>query len=362
MMNTKISNKGFASLLFFSSQSMFLGVGITQMLNSSEQSSPLSIILGFILGFIILYFFIKLFNYEKDLDLFKKIEKLFGKGIGNIINIILVLLFVLYFIYTLWSIQLYIQNKYLDKTPSIIILILFLIPVVYSVNSGIKTISKVSLIIFFISIIEILLSIFGLTSFIEIDNLKPFFNIPFITILKNSLYFISYFLTPTILMLTIPKNQIDNQDKINKRIIIFYIFGCINFLLLFIFIISIFGIELSKLFYYPEFTLIKKINYFDFIQHVENILSTQWLFSLFISAVMSLFFVKSYLNHKNIDRKKIYYPFIIISLILSTMLFKNTTIAYNVVKDYYIFVYTIPIFSLIIISIIIARFKKNKAT
>ncbi len=354
-MNTKISNKGFASLLYFLSQSMFLGVGITQILNSSEQSSPLSIILGFLIGFLILYFFIKLFNYEKDLDLFKKIEKLFGKTFGNILNIILVLLFILYFIYTLWSIQLYIQNKYLDKTPSIIILLLFLMPVIYSVNSGVKTICKVSLIIFFIAIIEILLSIFGLTSFIEIDNLKPFFTIPFSTILKNSLYFISYFLTPIILMLTIPKNQIENQNKLNKRIIGFYIFGCINFLLLFTFIISIFGIELAKLFYYPEFTLIKRINYFDFIQHVENILSTQWLFSLFISSVMSLFFIKSYLNHKNIDRKKIYYPLIIIILIISTMLFKNTTIAYDIVKNYFVFIYTIPIFLLIIISLIVVK-------
>lgn len=359
-MNTKISNKGFASIVFFVSQSMFLGIGLTQILNSSNQDSPISILLGSILGFIILFLFLKIFDYEKDLTIFGKIEKLYGKLLGNIINLLLVLLFTFYFIYTLWSIQIYIQNKYLDKTPSIIILILFLIPVVYSVNKNIKAIAKVSLIIFTISLVEIILSIFGLTSVLEIDNLKPFFETPFSIILKNSLYFMSYFLAPTFLILTIPKNQIENSNKLNKSIILFYIFGCINFILLFTFIIGVFGIELSQLFYYPEFTLVKKINYFNFIEHVENILSAQWLFSLFMSAVMSLLFAKKYLEHKKVDKKLIYYGLIILSLFLSTMLFKNTTIGYALVKKYFSILYSIPLLILVIISVIISKLKKNK--
>lgn len=359
-MNTKISNKGFSSLIFLISQSMFLGVGITQILNSSRQNSPASILIGSIIGIIILYLFLKVFNYEKDLTIFQKFEKLYGKVLGNIINIILVLLFAFYFIYTLWSLQIYIQNKYLDKTPSIIIILLFLIPVVYSVNKNIKTISKVSLILFIITIIEIILSIFGLTSILEIDNLKPFFETPFSIILKNSLYFVSYSLTPIFLILTIPKNQIDNPKKLDKSILLFYILGCIDFILLFTFIIGVFGIELSSIFYYPEFTLVKKINYFDFIEHVENILSTQWLFSLFMNATMSLLFVKNYLNYKKINKKLLYYGFVIISLFASMVLFKNTTIGYNTVKNYYIFIYSVPILILIIISIIIIKFKRNK--
>ena len=359
-MYTKVSKRGFSSIIFFISQSLFLGIGLTQILNSSENSSPLSVILGFILGFFILYLFFKLFDYEKDLSLFEKFEKIFGKTIGNIINFVLVCLFLLYFIYTLWSIQIYIQNKYLDKTPSFLIILLFLIPIVYSVNKNIKTIAKTSLIIFIITIVEIILSIFGLTSIFEISNLKPFFNKSFITILKNALYFISYFLTPLFLMLTVPKNTIEDSKNLNKSIIIFYVFGAINFFLLFTFIIGVFGIDLAKLFYYPEFTLVKKINYFNFIEHVENILSTQWLFSLFMSGVMNLLFFRKYLEYKNIDNKILYYLVIAISLVISTNLFKNTTIGYHAVKNLYKFIYSIPLLILVFISIIIIKFKKSK--
>ena len=359
-MNTKISNKGYGCIIFFTSQAMFLGVGIPQILNSSNQSSPFSILLGSILGILILYLFTKLFNYEKDLNLFQKLEKLFGKVIGNFINFLLTLLFSIYYIYTLWGLEVYIQNKYLDKTPSIVILLIFIIPIIYLVSKGFKTLSKVSFISFVICLLEIILCIFGLTNLIEIDNLKPFFETSFMTIIKDSLYFISYFFAPTFLMLTIPKNQINNQKYFDKNLLIYYVICTINLFLLVLFIVSIFGIELAKLYYYPEFALISKINYFDFIQHVENILSTQWLFSLFISACMALLFVQNYLKHKNINKKIIYYVLIIIFLIFATMLFDNTTIGYNFASKYFSIIYSIPLLILIVISLIIIKFKKSK--
>ena len=122
--------------------------------------------------------------------------------------------------------------------------------------------------------------------YVEIDNLKPFFNTPILTILKDAFIYASYFVTPTFMMITVPNNRIYDSKNLNKTIVLFYIFCSIYFIILFTLIIGIFGIELSKLFYYPEFTLMKKINYFDFIQHIENILSAQWIYSLFISTVM----------------------------------------------------------------------------
>lgn len=52
-MNKKIGHKGFASLLFFLSQEIFLGVGLTRILSISEQNSWISIIIAFLIG---LYF------------------------------------------------------------------------------------------------------------------------------------------------------------------------------------------------------------------------------------------------------------------------------------------------------------------
>lgn len=358
-MNTKISKIGFSSIVYFITQVMFLRVGTTQILNSAEIGSIYSVILGSIFSIIIFYFIIKLYNYEKDLTLFEKIEKIYGKNVGKIINLFLFTIFTMFFIYLLWSVNSYVQNKYLDQTPSFIILILFLIPVIWCATINMKAIAKISISVFLVSIFFVLFSISNLISSIDIENFKPFFNTSFFDILKNALVFSAYFSTPAFMIIIVPKNMIHDSRNLTKTVTTFYVLAAINYILIFSFIIGIFGIELSKIFSYPEYSLMKKINVFDFIQRVENIATIQFLYCLFISTVMSLNFMKTYLNHIK-KFKKISYSIIIgICLILSLMLFKNTTIGYNIVKKYYIFIYSIPIFTLLIISNIIIKIKKN---
>ena len=356
-MNTKISKIGFSSIYYFLTQVMFLKVGTTQILNSSNSSCVLSIILGSVFSLIILYFIFKIYDYEKDLSIFKKIEKLYGKYLGNTINLFLAIIFTLFFIYLLYSINSYVQNKYLDKTPSYIILILFLIPVIYCSIYNIKVIAKASLSVFFISIFMVLFSISNLFIKIDFENFKPFFNTSFLTILKNSLIFTSYFVTPTFLLLITPKNTIYDSKNSNKNITLFFILSLINYLCIFIFIIGIFGIDLAKVFAYPEYSLMKKVNYFDFIQHVENIATIQFLYCFFISNVMCLFFIKEYLKYINKFNNIIFFIIISMCLLISLSLFKNTTIGYNFVSKYYIFIYSIPLLFLLIISNILIKIK-----
>ena len=87
-MNKKIGHKGFASLLFFLSQEIFLGVGLTRILSISEQNSWISILIAFVIGFIFLNMIMYVMNYKKDLNVFEKIDILFGK-FSKIINFIL---------------------------------------------------------------------------------------------------------------------------------------------------------------------------------------------------------------------------------------------------------------------------------
>ena len=161
-------------------------------------------------------------------------------------------------------------------------------------------------------------------------------------------------------MTVIPKNLVESPDKIKKWIKFFYIFSSINFILLFTFIIGVFGIDLAKLYYYPEFILLKKINYFDFIQHIENILSSQWLYSSFIGDVIVLNFLKYYLKHINKDSNYILYLITLICLILAIFIFKNSTIGYNFVKKYFVYILTIPLLILILTSNLIYKLKKSK--
>lgn len=362
-MNKKVGYIGFASLLFFLSQEIFLGIGLTRILSISEQNSWISIIIAFFLGFIFLGIIIYIMDYEKDLNIFKKNEKIFGKA-GKIINFILSSLVTIYFMFSLWNLSIYIQNKFLDQTPKFLIMLLFLMPTIYIVNKDIKTIAKASLICFVLAIIEFLASIFGLVNYLDFNNFKPLFTNSFNDIISSTFIIISYFITPFSLLLLVPKNSIDEPKKLNKCFIWFYIIGFLELIMVTSFIIGIFGIDYAKMFYYPEFSLLKKISYFDFIEHVENLLSSQWLFSLFFGSVINLYFIKNYLNYLNIKKLKlkniIYYFIIFVSLFISPKLFKNTTIEYHAVKEYFIYLYSVPVLVLLLTAIVLIK-KKNKS-
>ena len=355
-MNLKIGNKEYSSILFFISETLFLSVGLSDILNKSLNDAIISGIIGIILSFIFLYLILKFNDYEKDLNIFGKLDKLYGKYIGNLISIILVILSILYFIYLLWSQNIYVQNKYLEETSSIITTLFFLLPVLYLVKKDMKVISKVSIAVFFVTILELLFSYLNLFNKIDLNNYLPIFNTKISNILISSIKYASYSITPVIFLLVTPKNSINNPDKLNRNLYIINLISGIKFIIVISFLIGIFGIDLSKLFYYPEYSLIKKINTLNFIQNVQNILTINSIYKLLISEVLSLFFIKTYFEYKNYN-KIIFYIMIIISVILSVNLFSNSTIGYNFIKDYYIFIYTIPILLLIIISNIKTKIK-----
>ena len=355
-MNLKIGNKEYSSILFFISETLFLSAGLSDILNKSLNDAIISGIIGIILSFIFLYLILKFNDYEKDLNIFGKLDKLYGKYIGNLISIILVILSILYFIYLLWSQNIYVQNKYLEETSSIITTLFFLLPVLYLVKKDMKVISKVSIAVFFVTILELLFSYLNLFNKIDLNNYLPIFNTKISNILISSIKYASYSITPVIFLLVTPKNSINNPDKLNRNLYIINLISGIKFIIVISFLIGIFGIDLSKLFYYPEYSLIKKINTLNFIQNVQNILTINSIYKLLISEVLSLFFIKTYFEYKNYN-KIIFYIMIIISVLLSINLFSNSTIGYNFIKDYYIFIYTIPILLLIFISNIKTKIK-----
>ena len=353
-MNLKIGNKEYSSILFFISETLFLSVGLSEILSLSKNDSIIAGIIGIILSFIFLYIVLKFNDYEKDLNIFEKIDKLYGKYIGTFINIFLVILSSFYFSYVLWSQNVYVQNKYLEETSPIVTTLFFMLPVILLVRSNMKTISKVSIAIFFITILELLFSYFNLYSKIDFNNFKPILNTSFKDIIISSIKYASYSITPVIMLLTVSKNEIEYPKDLNKNLYIFNLISGIKFLLTISFLIGIFGIDLSKLFYYPEYSLMKKINTLNFIQNVQNILTVNSIYNLLISEVLSLYFIKTYFKYKNINNIFLYIIIIILTII-SINLFSNSTQGYNFIKNNIIYLYTIPIFILLIISNIKTR-------
>ena len=338
----------------------YLSIGMYGPLKTAKTDSWIAILLGSIIGYIFLSIFIYIFNYEPDLSLGKKITNLFGKRIGIFINIILIISAFILGINIIYDCSSFIISQFLSETPYLYIAIILILLAIYINTKGINIISRVALIVIFFSLILLLIAGLGLIPKVDIENFKPILSHGIKPPIISIFYFIAINIAPCFLLLAVPKSKIINNNKNKKYLYITYTIAA--FLMLFIIVITLgnLGIYLANYYQYPEYMVLKRITFFNFINRIENFIISQWLFETFISLSFIIYYIS---NTISINYNKRILPLIIgiIILIISMFLFKNNTIynTYTIKYTPYIRSIIIIIFLLISLAIFIKR-KKSK--
>ena len=323
----KITNLEIGTLVFFLIHAPFIGITFNSLIHTLKQDSYLGIILGSIIGIILLLIYIYIFNYEPNLNLNEKNIKLFGKLFGTIINIIILIFTLLIISITFSNLVTIIKSDYLSKTPMILIIITFIIPIYYAVNTGLKSICRTSLIFFYTTIFLIVLSNLGLLIQIDINNFKPFFynnN----DIINGSIYFVLYNITPLYLINIIPKNSIMHNNKATKYIILFYILSIISLLCINLNIIGILGYKLSLIFKYPEFQILKHVSIIGISSRVDSILFIQWIFEILIFVILGLYHIVNTSHSLIKEKNNIFLTIYCIIIISLTLIVPNDLFLY----------------------------------
>lgn len=360
-MKEKINSIQFASAYTLCIISASIGLSLYTTIRLAGHNSYIGTLTGIVMGLIPLFFFLYIFNYEKDLPLYEKTIYIFGKVFGNIINTIVTLLYFVIAITVLFNLGNFIVSQYLADTPLLLVLSVFILVVFHSINKGIETITRTSSIFIVIVLLLFLFSFINLIPQFELSNLKPILEHG----LKNPIIggFINMIiaLSPMYTLLIIPKNNLVDKEKVTKYICAGYIISGIIVFSVSILSNGILGKYLIELYQYPGYTSLKKISLFGFIDRIENFISLHWILSSFINLSMIIYFIKS--NVKRIGNSKIL-NFIICTLIvgISFKVFKNNT-AFNIYsyKIYpYFLIGLLLIFLVITIGIFIKkRIKKN---
>ena len=353
----KINSLQFCSLFIIIILQSFFGLEGLNFINTSYNNSYISIIISFILGILLIYLFIYIFSFKKNLSINEKIGILFNKKIGFIIKLILIICFINISITIFYNLNSFINNYFLNETPFLLIGLLFLVIIIYINTKGFEVISRVSLILLILSFLSSLIGFISTSNCINLNNLLPIYNNNFKDIYIGSLDIIINSIIPIFLLLIIPKKKIVDSYKINKYIFISYIITFIIVLITVIYIIGVLGINLTIFYKYPEYMLYKRINLFDFINRIENILIIKYIFGYFITISLITHYIS-----KTITKKNNNYLYIIITLLplfISLLIFKNEVIFKNYIN--YIIPYTriIILFIFILIGFKIFLYNKN---
>lgn len=357
----KISCLELASIIIVQVVTMFSGINITILKEGADINSWLSAIITYIIGIIPILAIIYIANYQKDLNLFEKINNLFGKKIGFIINIIISLLLLVLGMTILYNIINFILSQLLYRTPFLISCLLFMSLVIYNANKGINVISKSCLLLLMLNIGLFIINILALYQQTDFSNFLPLLKVNTSGIIPTFLKIFSINLLPIISILIIPKNRISDPTKYNKTIIISYIVGVIISISLVIVTFGVLGINLVKAFEYPGYIVLRKIELFGFLERIENIISLQWIVGSFIYLSLIIYTISKSIPLKSVKSHKIINLLVGITLIiLVTNIFKNNTIFDNYIIN--IFPYIMSVFILIyVVTIIKVLFSKKQS-
>lgn len=310
----KINDKSQLQIKFLLGRSLFLGGGISLMLKYGSKDAGLAIILGFLLGIALIY----LYSYVS----FDSIQEYLKKH--EILNLIIkgfLLLFYLFMIFYLLTIfAIFIYSFYLPFTKTIISCTPFVLLAVYLSSKKMTGIIRVSKILFYINLILIVIKYTMLAPYLNLENFLPVFTIGFKNLFKTALIFAIFTTSPYLLL-------IDNKTSFKTNLKC-YSANFIIILLMIFYLIGVFGGPLAQTFSYPEFSILRQINVFNFIQNIESFLAVNWLFDIFIAISIGATKIKEVIGYKSYLWTCLIY--LILVYIVSTYVIGNYKVAINV--------------------------------
>ena len=317
------TDKIYNSSNFLLSFSLFIGLGITKIINTAGTDSWICIILGTLFGLIINYILTKLPTGE-------------NKTIEVITNTFLLLL-------AITTITKLITSVYLDKTNSLFIMLPLIGVIIYTSTKNNYCLFKVTSIL---SIIHLALYLFAFLSLVSTTNIDYFMPVLINSKLKVLFGSLEYALYSTIPLIVLPNYRKQYNYKQ-------YLLSSLFLLIIFILIIGNLGIELAKNYRYPEYMIFKNIAILDFIENIENILFFMWIINIYTLTCHCSLNIKKIINMKGLI-----IILIIVTLFINKILINN----YKSVKfflDYFDIILILLLFIHILGKLL---YKKNHTT
>lgn len=348
----------YSFVIFTSFLAIYIGEGTHMMYAEGKNDTLISAVIGFILSFILFYIVRWIVNKNEQEDVFELNKSIFGKVFGNILNIVIWIGFFIVSFVILYSMADFFNTEYLPETSIDYLKILVLLPVVYLSTKGLATLIKSNQILSLVSLGLIILCFIGIFDAFEFKNIEPLFSTSKSSILKNIItYFVLSALPLSMLLITSKKN-IRDDNRLNSNLLKIYLLVNFTTIAIMAGTILTLGVEYIQIFRFPEYIALKQFSLFNILERVENLLAMQYFFNNLGLLCMLYYFICKLLPKTKIKK---YYSIVIavVQIILTDILFKNTTSFLEIIQKY--FIYVIGIFILIPIVIIFLRLlKKSK--
>lgn len=334
-------------IIYFLTQSLFLGFGISILFSISSKDCYIGALLGLLIGFVIIYLYSKFLELKKKRNL-KEILKQ-NKILGIFVYLLLIIASYILLIYSLVIYKVFVASFMLIKTPEIFLLIPIVIFGTYGAFKGLTVINRVAESLIPIALGLAAFAFLGVVGLFDTTNFLPILTTTPTNFFKTAITFAGISTFPNIL-------TIHYQEK-PKYMLTTYSLTCLLIIATIIYVNGILGEEIVHIYRFPEYMVLKQLKLFQFIEKVENILSIAWIFNIFILLMTSIHSIKELLPNK---KPKI----ITVIILILTLYMIDKVFAFNYVNElriYKLLPYISVIIPLIIIIPLLYLAKKKKS-
>ena len=334
-------------IIYFLTQSLFLGFGISILFSISSKDCYIGALLGLLIGFVIIYLYSKFLELKKKRNL-KEILKQ-NKILGIFVYLLLIIASYILLIYSLVIYKVFVASFMLIKTPEILLLIPIVIFGTYGAFKGLTVINRVAESLIPIALGLAAFAFLGIVGLFDTSNFLPILTTTPTNFFKTAITFAGISTFPNLL-------TIHYQEK-PKYMLTTYSLTCLLIIATIIYVNGILGEEIVHIYRFPEYMVLKQLKLFQFIEKVENILSIAWIFNIFILLMTSIHSIKELLPNK---KPKI----ITVIILILTLYMIDKVFAFNYVNElriYKLLPYISIIIPLIIIIPLLYLAKKKKS-
>jgi spore germination protein KB len=300
----------------------------------------LTVLLGFGEGLVFVLIYITIAKRLPRNTLIEINDIIYGPFIGKIISILYILFFMLLLSLNIRTLSEHYITVIMPETPMVVFGIMITFVCASAVRKGLEVISRCSLVIVIMFIIETIITIVLLIKDIEITNFLPIFDLSLIDFIKsgNIINTVSF---GEIIVLLMVVSYINKYKEIKKSVLKAVILGAAFLLLISLRNVAVLGITQS-IHTYPSFEAVRLINYKNIITRLEIVSSMSLVIILFLK--ISVIYYAVVLAIAQLLNLRIYQPLVtpigIIGICGSLILFEY----YQENINFYTNIY--PIFSL----------------
>ncbi|KKI89636.1 hypothetical protein WQ54_25120 [Bacillus sp. SA1-12] len=329
----------------------------------AKQDGWIAVIIGIGIGLFMVWIFTKLGDACPQMTLIEINIFAFGKLIGSFISIMLVFISLIAVAELLFYMGNFMITNLMPETPIEAFNIIYIIVVIIGLRLGIETIGRTVEILFpWVILLFMMLVLFSFPQ-IKLENIQPVFEAGGKSIFRAAITFSATSHFPFIYLFMIYPSLVNNVKKAKNAFFIGTIIGGIVVLITTLLSIAILGEAQTARFQYPSFVLTKKISVGDFIQRIEAIIATLWIFTIYFK--MSLYFYCGVTGIAKLlkldDYRSLVIPLGMIVTALSFIVYPNTVYMSKWDREIWIPISLLLGFVLPLLLLGIAKIKRNKS-